>query len=168
MAFEFELTDNSGDVLSALGIDVEKGLTAVGMQAANYSKLELENNPRRRDSGRLINSITYKVDKGEQSVTIGTNVEYGIYVHEGTGIYAPSGGTGGWWVYVLNGNGSMKGHASGKRYTEAEARRIVAILHEKGLDAHMTQGMKPNRFLKNGVANHAQEYAEIFKQYLQS
>lgn len=168
MSFEFTLTDNSGDVLKELGLDIPKGLEAVGVQADNYSKLELENNPRRVDTGRLRNSITHKVDAGDQSVTIGSALQYAVYVHEGTGIYAPSGGTGGWWVYVLNGNGTMKGNASGKRYTEAEARRIVAMLHEKGLDAHMTQGMRPNRFLKNAIEKHKDEYIEILKKYLQS
>lgn len=168
MSFEFTLTDNSGDVLNELGLDIPRGLEAVGKKCMNYAALELENNPARVDTGTLRGSITYVVNADDKSVTVGTNVKYAIYVHEGTGIYAPSGGTGGWWVYVLNGNGTMKGHASGKRYTEAEARRIVAMLHEKGLDAHMTQGMRPNRFLKNAIEKHKDEYIEILKKYLQS
>lgn len=35
------------------------------------------------DTGRLRNSITHALS-GEDSVVIGTNVEYAIYVHEGT------------------------------------------------------------------------------------
>lgn len=73
-------------------------------------------------------------------------------MHEGTGKYNSSGSTGDkYWVFVLNGN--RQGTGSGKRYTYQEARRIVAILKSKGLDAHMTNGMKPNRFLKNAIMN---------------
>ena len=168
MSFEFTLIDNSGNVLKELGLDIPKGLEAVGMQAENYSALELENNPPRVDSGRLRGSITHKVDAGDQSVTVGTNVKYAIYVHEGTGIYAAGGGTGGYWVYVIGGDGSMAGKAKGKRYSLAEAKRIVAMMREEGLEAYYTNGMKPNRFLKNAIEKHKDEYIEILKKYLQS
>lgn len=92
-------------------------LEAIGIHLEGEAKDELENSPRRVDTGLLRNSITYalsgeapstmtyKADKpdesgnipngsysgtapndppGEQAVYIGTNVEYGIYVHEGT------------------------------------------------------------------------------------
>ena len=109
MPFEFTLTDNSGDVLNELGLDIPKGLEAVGKQCMNYAALELENKPARVDTGLLRNSITYVVNADEQSVTVGTNVKYAIYVHEGTGIYAPNGDTSGYWVYVVGGDESKKG-----------------------------------------------------------
>ena len=34
------------------------------------------------DIGRLRNSITHSLNKGDKSVSIGTNVEYAIYVEE--------------------------------------------------------------------------------------
>ena len=51
---------------------------------------ELENTPRRVDTGNLKNSITHEVDEDEKAVYVGTNVEYGVYVHEGTVRMAPS------------------------------------------------------------------------------
>lgn len=44
---------------------------------------ELENPPRRVDTGRLKNSIHGEVEGGDTAL-VGTNVEYAIYVHEGT------------------------------------------------------------------------------------
>lgn len=41
------------------------------------------------DRGRLRSSITHElaVEGGELVARVGTNVEYAMYVHEGTGIY---------------------------------------------------------------------------------
>jgi len=36
------------------------------------------------DSGRLKQSITNQVNEDDKSVDIGTNVDYAVYVHEGT------------------------------------------------------------------------------------
>jgi phage gpG-like protein len=43
------------------------------------------------DQGRLRASITRElsIENGEVVVRVGTNVEYAIYVHEGTGLYGP-------------------------------------------------------------------------------
>ena len=67
-------------------------------------------------------------------------------------------------MYVLNGNQS--GTGSGKRYTYQEARRIVAILKSKGLDAHMTNGMKPNRFLRNAIMNNVDKLKDDVEKVL--
>lgn len=37
-----------------------------------------------KDTGRLMNSITHRVMNDEDCVYVGTNVEYALYVHEGT------------------------------------------------------------------------------------
>jgi len=36
------------------------------------------------DTGNLRNSLTHKVNESENSVSIGTNVEYAVYVEKGT------------------------------------------------------------------------------------
>lgn len=144
------LTDNTDLVRRATDEAIQRALERVGQFVEDEAKLELQKDPPRIDTGALKNSITHTV-KG-RTVIVGTNLKYGIYVHEGTGKYNSSGSTGDkYWVYVLNGNQS--GTGSGKRYTYQEARRIVAILKSKGLDAHMTNGMKPNRFLRNAIMN---------------
>lgn len=77
-----KVKDNTGIFKQATAEAVARALEAVGIQAEGYAKLELENNPRRIDTGNLRNSITHTVNGNE--AYIGTNVEYGIYVHEGT------------------------------------------------------------------------------------
>ena len=75
--------DNTGKVLKDLYDAKVRALTQIGMIAENYAVYEIENNPRRVDTGRLRNSITYKVD-ADKEVHVGTNVEYAQYVHFGT------------------------------------------------------------------------------------
>jgi hypothetical protein len=131
MSIDIHIEDHSGDILNALNQNIDKALEAVGLQAAGYAALNLERDPRRVDTGLLRNSIAYAIagqipivqkthgqtyqndghDKhgnavpvvsgsyqgkiakaeGEHSVYVGTNVEYGIYVHEGA--HLPNGGT---------------------------------------------------------------------------
>lgn len=105
---DVKITDNSDEVLAELERKITKALETVGLQAEGDAKLELENPPRRIDTGRLRNSITYahrgrsgfsnqyKDDDGEEyseeignvpeddkAVYIGTNVEYAEEIHEG-------------------------------------------------------------------------------------
>lgn len=114
----FQLTDNTDEVLRALDENVEKALEMIGLQASGYAALNLEDNPRRIDTGLLRNSITYAIagqapakqtysadtgdgsgryqgkiakSEGEKSVYIGTNVEYASYVEYGAKL--PSGAT---------------------------------------------------------------------------
>lgn len=84
MGVEVKLTDNSGAVLEALPKQIWAALEDIGIRAEAHAKLELENKPRRVDTGNLRNSITHKVEEFDDAVQIGTNVEYAIYVHEGT------------------------------------------------------------------------------------
>lgn len=167
MEIQVEIQDNAELFKREFEEKLKTALEAVGLQAEGNAKIEIENNPPRVDSGILRDSITHKVID-ENNVVIGSNIYYGIYVHEGTGKYATKGSTGdGWWVYV-RGSTSSKISAHGKRYTEAQARRIVAFLKSKGLDAHMTQGMKPNRFLTNAMQNYRDEYKKIIENILKN
>ena len=144
------LTDNTDLVRRATDEAIQRALERVGQFVEDEAKLELQKDPPRIDTGALRNSITHTV-KG-RTVIVGTNLKYGIYVHEGTGKYNSSGSTGDkYWVFVIGGNNHSR--SSGKRYTYNEARKIVAILRSKGLNAHMTNGMKPNRFLRNAIMN---------------
>lgn len=110
------VTDNTDEVLEALKLALENGLNAVGEDAEAEAVLNIENNPRRVDTGLLRNSITHAVagkgaakghyasDDGTKSgsysgtapgeegkaVYIGTNVAYAGYVHDGTSRMAPN------------------------------------------------------------------------------
>lgn len=105
-----KFTDKSDEAKKAMHDGINRALEAIGIQAEGYAKLELENTPRRIDTGNLRNSISHRVV--EDSAYIGTNVEYGIYVHEGT------------------------------------------------------VRMEPNRFLKNAVERHVDEYKTMVEQFL--
>lgn len=82
-----EFTDNSGEILNALGAAAVRGLEKCGLVGERYAKRLCP-----FITGNLRNSISHAVDSGEMSAYIGTNSEYGVYVEMGTGIYAEGGG----------------------------------------------------------------------------
>lgn len=115
-------------------------LEAIGDHIEGEAQEELQNDPRRIDTGNLRNSITHVVQDDEDAVYIGTNIEYGVYVHEGTGIYAEGGGGRTTpWVYQ----------------------------DDKG-NWHVTRGMKPNRFLKNAVERNETQIKGLIDEELRS
>ena len=82
-----EFDDNSPEAIKALEEALDASLEVIGMRAEEYAKRELNGEfgaPKRIDTGNLRNSVSHSVSKNETAVYIGTNVEYGIYVHEGT------------------------------------------------------------------------------------
>lgn len=159
MKIQFE--DHSDEVLEALDAAVGRALEKCGLVAEGYAKKLCP-----VDTGNLRNSITHTVSDGEKAAYIGTNSEYATYVEMGTGVYRPA-PTSGYWVYVRGGE-SKKSNSPGKRYTFEEAKRIVAILRRKELDAHMTDGRKATPFIKPAVANHAEQYQKIIKRELKN
>lgn len=59
----------------------------LGVKITNAAKVRLSRSPKRIDTGRLRASIkvsTFTALAGVAAVSVGTNVEYAIYVHEGT------------------------------------------------------------------------------------
>lgn len=91
MAVEFKITtDNTQEVIDRTKMAVLRFLEEAGQHLESEAKKELENDPRRIDTGRLRNSITHQLASEEKAVYVGTNVEYGIYVHEGTRRMAPN------------------------------------------------------------------------------
>lgn len=111
MGLEFQITDNSGVFKAAKEEAVRRAMEAIGLHLEGEAKDELENDPRRVDTGLLRNSITHALDgerpaissyhadygdgsgsydgtapkeTGGGAVYVGTNVEYAIYVHFGT------------------------------------------------------------------------------------
>ena len=61
--------------MQAKNAAIAAALEAIGLTAERHAKADCP-----VDTGRLRNSISHMVDEGEQSVYIGTNVEYGKYV----------------------------------------------------------------------------------------
>lgn len=78
------VNDHSFEYMGEVNDALTQALYSIGIHIEGEAKEELENTPRRIDTGNLRNSINYQVDDGEKAVYIGTNVEYALYVHEGT------------------------------------------------------------------------------------
>ena len=85
-----DITDNTNEFKKELANAVPAILEAIGIHIEGEAKDELENDPRRIDTGNLRNSITHAVEESEEAVYVGTNVEYAPYVHEGTQRMAPN------------------------------------------------------------------------------
>ena len=85
------------------------------------------------------------VDENELAVHIGSNDVNAIWEEFGTGEHSiKGGGRKGYWVYVDNG-GAPQAVKGGKTYTKKEAKRVVAIMRKKGLNAYYTNGKTANR-----------------------
>lgn len=137
-----KFTDNSVKVKA----DLDKALIAFLREASAEIKTQAE---RYTPTGnaQLKRSWETVVDAGEKQAIIGNTLEYAIYQELGTGEYALEGkGRKGYWVYVKDSD-SGKMSRSSKSYTLAEARRIMAMLREKGLEAYYTKGTRPKRML---------------------
>lgn len=79
MGLIFEMIENHiDDVLKELQVAKRQALEAMGLQAEGYAQFYAP-----VDTGRLQNSISHKVID-ENSVAIGTNVEYAPYQELGT------------------------------------------------------------------------------------
>ena len=73
--------DNTGLVVAMYWDSVQKALEEIGMLAEGHV-VGYMTQEHIVDTGRLRNSITHRVDA--EAVAVGTNVEYGVYVHMGT------------------------------------------------------------------------------------
>ena len=114
------------------------------------------------DTGQTKGSFSKVMDEGNLAVHIGSDFQNAIWEEFGTGEFAEKkDGRKGWWVFV---KGSSKG-TGGKVYaTKEEAKKAMAILRKKGLDAYYTRGKRPRHQFrnaytstKNKIIKHAQQ-----------
>lgn len=70
--------NNSEQIANAIHKAVAAALEEIGLAAERFAKRECP-----VDTGRLRNSITHALNMDEEAVYIGTNVSYGVFVHEG-------------------------------------------------------------------------------------
>lgn len=161
--------DNSAEYQQKLEEALEAALEAVGTQCEAHVVQNVTKDAYKhpvdwyhRTGG--LKKFSHKVALDEKCVYVGTNTKYAIYWEYGTGQYADGGGRQGYWVFVPGGGGG--GVGSGKVYTQQQAKQIMAMLQSKGIDAHMTNGIKPVHMLKRAVQDHTKEYKAIFEQYL--
>lgn len=156
-----EFTDNSNKTKAEIEEAIKRALTKIGITAENHAVDNIRSTVK-QSKGTLANSIDSKVV--DDTVYVGSNLEYAIYNEFGTGVYGEN-KTSGYWVYV-SGSESKNDKAKGKRYSLQEAKKIVHYLREKGLEAYYTQGMKPKHFLKKAVQDHVSEYQQIMNDEL--
>lgn len=127
-----EVTSHRIEVIEAKDEAIARALETIGLVAERYAK---EKAP--VDTGRLRNSISHEVD--DDTVYVGTNVEYAPYLEFGTGKFAEGGG----------------GRPTPWSYQD-----------DKG-NWHTTNGMKPQPYLKPAIENHLDEYKQYLKDELQ-
>ena len=127
-------TSNKQAVLDEFRRQKKVAPEAIGLQGETNAKMHITA-AGAVASGRLRNSISHATD--DDSAYIGTDVEYGIYVEVGTGIYASEGGRSTPWSYK----------------------------DDEG-NWHTTVGMKPRPFLAPAVQEHIDEYKELVENYM--
>lgn len=136
--FTISIKSHKDDVLQELQRHKDVILEKWGQYAEGEAKLNLERTPRRIDTGALRNSIAH--DRDEDSMYVGTSMEYGPYVEFGTGIHAESGrGRKTPWFYV-----------------------------DRNGEGHWTQGMAPNPFIRDSLREHMDTYRDMAKREFES
>lgn len=136
---DFKLTNNSGKLLQAVREYRDEKLEEIGQRAEDYAqRLTPKGNPESTGvegyrGGTLQKSITHKVV--DDTVYVGSNVNYAPYVELGTGIYA----------------------------TDGNGRKSPWVWIDKNGKAHYTRGMEPKHMLKKSIADHLDEYKKIVK-----
>lgn len=114
------------------------------------------------DTGDLKKSIRHLIQNKGYLGLIGAQAEHGIFVEKGTGEFASEGGgRHGYWVYI-------KGRPSGpggKTHTLQSAIQAVRYLRSIGLDAYLTNGMKPRPFLMPAFRDNKSNINRLAKKY---
>ena len=135
MGFKIVMQDNSADIIELVKKNKYRALEAVGAQAEGDVKDEITDLDA-VDTGRLRSSIAHQVDG--DSVEVGTNVDYAVYVHEGTGRNTAGGNPYKRWVYTDPLDGKKR----------------------------MVHPQKPRRYIKNAIIRYAKDYMSILAEYL--
>lgn len=166
---DWEIADNSEEAITALELAVPAMLEEIGLKVEAYAKANITA-AGRVDTGQYRNSITHRVRLDESAVYAGSNLMTAVYNELGTGKYATNGnGRPGYWVYVAGQDRASRAAnraVTRKIYTLAEAKRIMAYLRSKGLNAFYTCGMKPTHALQKAASEHNQVYLNVIKKHM--
>ena len=153
----FKVVNNRQKIESILEKRLPSILTAIGLKAQEHAVKNLVNFGY-SDTGKAKGSIT-KTVTGDK-VYVGSNLEYFPYLELGTGVHATDGnGRRGYWVYVPGQKYERKGEK--KIYTLQQAIIIAEMLRKQGLDAHVTNGIRPSHAIRNSISEHMDEYRQI-------
>ena len=150
-------------------VKVKNAMRSIALAKLEEVTGELESQAKRNTRVAAINGGNTKNNwkhtvtaKGDEFIgTVGNTTENAIWEEFGTGEHALDKGRSGYWVFVKGSDG--KSSNTGKSYTLQEAKKVMAILRSKGLDAYYTNGKKPSRALhkawatlKNSIINYLQ------------
>lgn len=171
MSVKVEGLENVLDAISNMAD--EQALRQAMAEACKLVEGEAKKKAKKGKTGHLAQYIQSEVTgSGSDIVGVVFNpLEYAPYVEYGTGMYAENGeGRQGYWVYVKDSEGgfSKKSKKGGKAYTLEEAKKIMAMLQAKGLDAHITCGMHPQPFLRPALHENKETVLRILKGGLKS
>ena len=137
ISYSFSMQNNSDSIKDAKDETIHKILEMWGLYAENEAKENITEEGR-VNTGALRNSITHQVEMGEESVYIGSNLEYAIYNEVGTGVFYPGGRQTPWAFQDKDGNWIW------------------------------THGMKGIHFLKNAIENNTDTYNAMAEQELKA
>lgn len=159
---DIEFKDNRIEVKRAIEGKIGKFL----IEASSLVVAQVAKNTK-AGTGQLKNSWKANINESDIEAVIGSELENAIWEEFGTGEYALNrNGRKGYWVFV-KGNDTKKS-TNHKSYTLEEAKKIVAILKRKGLDAYYTKGKRPKRAFYNAYLSTKdkviQKAEEVFKE----
>lgn len=156
--------DNSPEFLKELSNRVDKILEAVGIHLEGEAKEELENTPRRIDTGLLRNSITHAVS-GEPPAIRSYHASYANERYS-KGKKAGQRRTAGSRAY---GGSVNMGYYNGTAPTDPDNAKAVYIgsnVQYAGYVHEGTSRMSPNRYLKNACTRNAEQIKKYIKKGL--
>lgn len=138
MEISYGLKDFRADTEKAKRELLERLLRGTALAAAHVESVAKQNCPKR--NGSLMQSIRSEavLDGETAEGAVGTNMEYAVYVHEGTGQYSRSGmGRAGKWSY-----------------------------QDSAGQWHTTSGSQPQPFLENAYLSEQEQVKEIIQSAL--
>lgn len=148
MNTQITVKDNSKEFLKEFNSRVEKALEAVGIHLEGEAKEELENSPRRIDTGLLRNSITHAISGKPAAITS----------------YSASNDS-------RSGRPGGSGSYSGNAPSDPPDQMAVYVGTNVEYAPYVHEGtsrMSPNRFLKNAAVRNKDQIREYIKKELKS
>lgn len=151
----FERLEGIADAAS-----IKRGITQACLLVERAAKINAQ--ALSEGDGTLAGSISSRIE--DYSGVIYTPLFYAPYVEYGTGIEAQHPNKPGRqdvpWVYVEH--SGQEGNTQ-KSYTLEEAKKTVAFLRSKGLEAFYTYGQKPQPFMRPALDDNREAIVEKLK-----
>ena len=148
--------DHTKDILAAVSKKLDDALVLCGAKAESNAKINLENDPRRVDTGLLRNSITHAM--GGEAPAISSYHSNATHGHtdstERRGIAG---------LPVSN---ATSGTYSGTAPNEPHSMYIGTNVSYAPYVHEGTQKMRANRFLRDAIQGHEKEYQAIINQVM--